>query len=120
MIGWKLDPAQREQLLAKFPPRYERAIADHVTLKARVDKAAGLPSETWAEIVGRGDDGRGVEAMVVRLGAGTRRPDGSTFHITWSLANGRRPVESNDVLARGDWEPIDPPVRVALIPAVFQ
>jgi hypothetical protein len=57
--------------------------------------------------------------LVVRIAGSTERPDGGTFHITWSLANGRRAVESNDVLARGDWLPVEPPVRVQLSPAVF-
>ncbi len=40
----------------------------------------------------------GVEAMVVAIDGTTDRPDGSTYHITWSLGDGRRARESNDVL----------------------
>ncbi len=119
VIGWKLDPAEREALLARFPPRYARTIADHVTLRAHVDDAAALPPPCVAAIVGRSDDGRGVEAMVVQIEGSTGRPDGSTYHITWSLEPGRKAVESNDVIAKRGWKPVDPPQPVTLQPACF-
>ena len=117
-LGWKLDRDQREELLRQFPPRYARAIADHVTLKAHGKTDAPLPDPAPdAEIVGRADDGQGVEAMVVRLGGTTDRPDGSTWHITWSLRPGRRAKESNDVIAAYGWTDLQQPVRVRLTPA---
>jgi hypothetical protein len=70
-------------------------------------------------IVGRSDDGRGVEAMVVQIDGSTGRPDGGTYHITWSLGAGRRAVESNDVIKACRWDAIDPPVPVLLEPALF-
>ena len=36
----------------------------------------------------------------------TDRPDGSTYHITWSLGPGRQARESNDVLRERGWEAI--------------
>lgn len=117
VIGWKLDPDQRKELLQQFPPKFRNVIADHVTLRAKTSKDAPLPQETDAEIVGRVDDGSGVEAMVVRLGGTTDRPDGSTYHITWSLADGRRAKESNDVLAACEWVMFDLPMPVRLRPA---
>lgn len=114
MIGWTLDRSERARLLERFPPKYARVVADHVTLSAKVARDSELPDEASAEIVGRSDDGRGVEAMVVRVGGTTDRPDGSTYHITWSLAEGRQAVESNVVIARSGWTPIDPPVPVSL------
>ena len=75
--------------------------------------------EADAEIVGRADDGAGVEAMVVRLGGTTDRPDGSTYHITWSLGPGRKPRESNDVLRDRGWERLRAPIDIDLQPARF-
>ena len=37
VIGWKLDRAQRQELLDRFPARYAHAIADHVTLKTNAE-----------------------------------------------------------------------------------
>lgn len=117
--GWKLDRSQRDELLARFSPRYANAVADHVTLKAGVPQHTVPPQDTDGEIVGRADDGQGVEAMVVRVAGSTARPGGGTFHITWSLADGRRAKESNDVIAARGFTAIDPPVPVQLKGALF-
>ena len=119
VIGWALDRNQRRELLQQFPPRFGNVVADHVTLKAHVARSAALPSETEGEIVGRIDDGQGVEALVVRIGGTTDRPDGSTYHITWSLGEGRRAKESNDVIAELGWEPIELPMPILLEPKRF-
>lgn len=117
VIGWKLDRGQRAELLQQFPPRYPKIVADHVTLEVRAAQRAELPCETQGEIVGRADDGKGVEAMVVRIDGTTDRPDGSIYHITWSLEDVRKARESNDVLRAQGWEEIDLPMPVALHPA---
>lgn len=120
VTGWKLDREQRKELLQQFPPKFENVVADHVTLQAKASADAPLPDETMGEIVGRVDDGKGVEAMVVSIGGTTDRPDGSTYHITWSLSDGRRAKESNDVLAERRWERFDLPMPVKLQPARFR
>ena len=119
VIGWKLDREQRKELLQQFPPRYRNVDADHVTLQTRASAEAALPDETLGEIVGRVDDGDGVEALVVAIGGTTGRPDGSIYHITWSLEPGRKARESNDLLRDKGWSHIDTPVAVTLEPARF-
>ncbi len=116
VIGWKLDRSKREELLRRFAPRYPEAVADHVTLEK---SEAPLPPPGAARIVGHADDGQGVEAMVVAIDGSTDRPDGSTFHITWSLAPGRRAVESNDVLRERGWDALGEPIPVTVTPARF-
>lgn len=117
-IGWALDQAEREALLKRFPPRYAKPVADHVTLKFG-DAEAHLPTETAGEIVGEADDGRGVQAMVVRIGGTTDRPDGSTYHVTWSLGPGRQAKESNDVIRRSGWRRFEAPVPLSLAPSSY-
>jgi hypothetical protein len=114
VIGWKLDREQRKELLQQFPPRYRNVDADHVTLRTGAAEDSPLPDDTLGEIVGRVDDGKGVEAMVVAIGGTTGRPDGSIYHITWSLEPGRKAQESNDVLAARDWTAFDLPMPVKL------
>jgi hypothetical protein len=118
VIGWLLAQDDRERLLAQFKPTYEKVVAHHVTLRT---EAAGdpLPHEVRAQIVGRTDDEAGVEAMVVAIDGTTDRPDGSTYHITWSLGDGRRARESNDVLKERGWEELDHPIPIKLEPARF-
>jgi hypothetical protein len=116
VIGWKLDRSERQALLERFPPRYPEAVADHVTLEK---SEAPPPPPVAARIVGHADDGEGVEAMVVAIDGATDRPDGSTFHITWSLAPGRRAVESNGLLKERGWDALGEPIPVTVTPARF-
>ena len=116
ITGWKLDRTQRAELLERLPPRYEKVVADHVTL-ARAEPDDPLPNSVNAEAVGHIDDDQGVEAIVVAIDGTTDRPDGSTYHITWSLGPRRRARESNDVLANGPWQPLREPIPLTLIPA---
>ncbi len=116
-IGWLVDQEQRVELLQQFPPRYEKTVADHVTLQSGTDEA--LPEAAIGEIIGRADDGEGVEALVVSIDGSADRPGGGTYHITWSLAEGREAKESNDVIDTEGWADLDLPVPVTLHPAEF-
>lgn len=113
--GWKLDRQQREELLRQYPPRYPHTVADHVTF-APIGVEPVPDPVAEARIVGKADDGSGVEAMVVELNGSTRRPDGGTWHITWSLGHGRQAKESNDVIAAKGYEGTNGP-GVVLTPA---
>ena len=118
VIGWLLAEDDRERLLKQFPPKFEKTVAHHVTLKTDAANDP-LPHEVRAEIVGRTDDDAGVEAMVVTIDGTPDRPDGSTYHITWSLGEGRRARESNDVLKERGWDELDHPIPVKLEPGRF-
>ena len=117
VIGWLLDPESRDMLLAHIPPIYARTIAHHVTLKSGATRDEEAPEAKSAEVVGVADDGAGVQALAVRLNGTTDRPDGSTYHITWSLEPGRHARESNDVLAQRGWTPLDAPIPIRLTPS---
>ena len=119
VIGWKLPRDEREALLRRFEPAYANVVADHVTLRVGADPDTQLPREVDARIVGRADDGDSLECLVVEIDGSTDRPDGSTYHITWSLGDGRKARESNDVLRERGWQHVDTPVPVTLEPARF-
>ena len=120
VTGWKLSPDDREMLLQRFPAKYAKVIADHVTLRVGALPETPLPRQPRsARIVGRADDGKSLECMVVDLDGTTDRPDGSTYHITWSLGPGRKARESNDLLSERGWEPLQSPVEITLEPARF-
>jgi hypothetical protein len=120
VTGWKLPSDERKRLLERFPAKYERTIADHVTLRAGASQDGSLPPEVNAEIVGHADDGKSLECLVVEIDGTTDRPDGSTYHITWSLGPGREAKESNALLRDRGWRGIDRSLPVELKPAVFK
>jgi hypothetical protein len=119
VIGWLLAQNDRAKLLQRFPPKYDKTVAHHVTLSAGAAASTPLPPEVKAHIVGHADDDQGVEAMVVAIDGTTDRPDGSIYHIAWSLGPGRRARESNDVLKERGWHEIDPPIPITLKPDRF-
>jgi len=119
VTGWKLTSDERASLLDRFPPKYENVVADHVTLRTGATAETPLPREVEADIVGQADDGHSLECLVVSIDGTTDRPDGSTYHITWSLGAGRRARESNDVLRELGWKPLDKSIPVQLEPARF-
>jgi hypothetical protein len=119
VTGWKLPRDERERLLRRFPPKYENVIADHVTLLTGATPQTPLPRKPDARIAGRADDGKSLECLVVELDGTTDRPDGSTYHITWSLGPARKARESNDVLRERGWDRLDAPIPIELVPARF-
>ena len=119
VTGWKLPSDERERLLERFPPQYENVVADHVTLNVGASQQTPLPRDVDAEVVGRADDGKSLECLVVRIGDTTERPDGSIYHITWSLGPTRKAKESNDVLREQDWDHLEKPIPIELEPARF-
>jgi len=119
VTGWKLPQPDRSTLLDRFPPKYQKVVADHVTLRVGATRETPLPRKPEARIVGRADDGDSLECLVVELDGTTDRPDGSIYHITWSLGAGRKAKESNDVLREQGWEHLPAPIDVELEPARF-
>ncbi len=100
--AYVLPPQARDALLAMFPPRYPNLVGHHITVEYGVADDAPLPFAPFMpKIVGIADDGAGVEALVVEIDGSTNRPAGGTWHITWSLADGREARESNDAIAAG-------------------
>lgn len=120
VTGWKLPETERELLLRQFPPKYENVVADHVTLRGGASSSTPLPERPRSsKVVGRADDCDSLECLVVEIDGTTHRPDGSTYHVTWSLGPGRRARQSNDLLRDRGWDYIEKPIPVELTPARF-
>lgn len=94
--GYLLTDKTRNTLLALFPPRYEKVVAHHVTETFGVAAMTRPPEmpET-VTVIGYIDSGDGVEGLLVEVNGSTHRPDGSQYHVTWSLAEGRKAFETN-------------------------
>ena len=120
--GWSLSESDRTYLLRIIPPSYPDVIAEHVTCRFGVDDDMPLPTETGGIVVGHVDDGAGVQALVVEIGGTTQRPDGRTYHITWSLdrSAGRKPADSNEAILELGWETFPLQFPVGLHPAMFR
>jgi hypothetical protein len=57
-----------------------------------------------------------LECLVVSIDGATHREDGATYHITHSLQEPRRPVDSNAILRAGGFTPtFDEPIEAVLM-----
>lgn len=106
-IAWEIPETERARLLALFPTVYPDVVAHHITHAFGVPEDRELPTHTEGVIVGICDDCDGVQALVVDMGH--ERPDGGTYHITWSLdrAKGRTPKESNTAIENEGYYPVE-------------
>ena len=107
-VAFVLDASSKQKLLEQFPPKYSDVYADHITYQYGVPRPETMPSSEDVQVVGYGS-GEGIEALVVAINGSTKRLDGGTYHITWSLERHRgfRPKDSNVMLEHG-WEAVSP------------
>lgn len=117
--GYKLSERDRGILAKQFPPKYPKFVGHHVTTAFGTSDSDPLPpTADRYEIVGYTDSGDGLEALVVSIDGNTTRPDGSIYHITWSLDPAKySPKNSNDLVKEG-FESITP-IEVDLVPTFF-
>jgi hypothetical protein len=116
-LAFNLTEDAIERLRRKFPPRYERFVCHHVTIVFGVHAPAQLPPVSSAiAVVGHLDDGLGLEALIVEVDGSRQRPDGGAFHITHSLAPGRRSAESNEAIRSHGWTALAEPIPIAATP----
>jgi hypothetical protein len=119
--GWELPEGERSRLLSLFPAVYPDVVAHHITRTFGVTEDEPLPEETQAVVVGIANDGERVQALVCEVGGTTTRPDGKTYHVTWSLdrEQGAKPAMSNDVIREKKWDAV-PRIPFKVIPKLFQ
>jgi hypothetical protein len=110
--GWKLSEKSRVELLETFAPKFPDIIAHHITLNLTGE----LPLPVQAQIVGYATDGLGIEALIAKINTTTIRPDGKTYHITWSLTRpDYKPMDSNRIISLYGFEPVTP-INIEVIP----
>ncbi|ASV44311.1 hypothetical protein PBI_SCTP2_296 [Salicola phage SCTP-2] len=103
---YKLNDSTVKKLKKLFPPQYSKFIGHHVTWKfGDVSEDDIPPNNAKIELVGYADSEDGLEALVVSVNGKTERPDGSVYHVTWSLDPAKySPVDSNELLQKQGWK----------------
>ena len=119
--AYVLTDESRAQLETKYPPKYEKFIGHHVTVEFGVPADAEPPEEAVVKVLGRVDSGDGLEALVVSVNGETSRPDGSKYHITWSLnPESYKPVDSNELLKKTYNYTMSLPITIDTVPQVLK
>lgn len=116
--AYLLSQTGRKTLMDIFKPKYSRTVAHHVTVQFGNVTEDSVPDAADIEVVGYIDSGDGLEALVVSVNGAVDRPDGSVYHITWSLQNGYKPVDSNKVIKKYGYEYLVEPISIETIPQV--
>lgn len=104
-LAYEVPEDARKDLAEMFPPKYPEFIGHHITQTFGVSNPGELAvPQAHIKVVGYAEED-GLEALVVEVNGSKRRPDGKIYHITWSLdrTKGKKPVMSNDLIARGHW-----------------
>lgn len=100
-LAFEVPMASRLALMKLFPPKYDDFIGHHITEQFGVPPST--PERTAkVKVVGYVEED-GLEALVVEVDGELHRPDGKTYHITWSLdySKGKKPVMSNALIQQG-------------------
>jgi hypothetical protein len=119
--AFELSNADRSKLAQVFPPKFPEFIGHHITYKRGAKSDQPLPEASTFKVVGYACDPDGVEALVVTVDGTTTRPDGKTFHITWSIDReaGFKPVSSNDLIERLGYEPLPNAINITATAKFF-
>jgi len=119
--AYVLTDESRRRLEEKYPPKYPKFIGHHITVDFGVPAGAEAPEEAEVKVLGINDSGDGLEALVVSVNGKTKRPDGSKYHITWSLDPERySPKDSNELLQNSYWYTMSLPRVIDTIPQVLK
>lgn len=112
--AFELSNADRSKLAQTFPPKFSDFIGHHITVNRGAKSDQPLPEANSFKVVGYACDPDGIEALIVSVDGSTTRPDGRTYHITWSLDReaGFKPVSSNDLIARLGYEPLSNAINI--------
>ena len=95
----EISAESRILLLKTFPPKYSSVFAEHITVgSGKSDEPPLMPQN--AVVIGVADDGKGLQALVIKADGSLERPDGKMYHVTLSLdPEGMAPKEF-DVTAK--------------------
>jgi hypothetical protein len=117
-----LDAASKAKIQDQYTPQFPTFVGHHVTYEFGSRDTAPLPpgGEYW--VVGysmtkeRRLNGSGIEALVVSIDGSTNRPDGGTYHITWSYGPGYAAKDSNKIIDQG-YTKLTHPIKIIMTPA---
>lgn len=109
-LAFVLDENTRAMLLLSFHPRFTKVYCHHVTIEFNLTAekleaiTKKLGSKVKATLTGfsRNDE---LQVATVKVNGETKRPDGGTYHLTYSLTPPAKPVDSNRLLTYTNGEP---------------
>lgn len=104
-----LDESSRQKILRRFPPKFQKVIAHHVTYYYGASVDREMPDVDSIKVIGYISD-EYIEAAICEINGKRKSPDGRIFHVTISLdPSHRQPKDVNKLLYQGkEWEQVAP------------
>ncbi len=93
--GWMIDAQDRAKLMRQFPPLFEVEVVSHVTQSVSRDSKVEFPIDAKIVIYDM-IVADGMQIALVSVNGKTTRPDGETYHITWSHKKDLAPKQAKD------------------------
>jgi hypothetical protein len=124
-IAFNLTEKSRQDVLAKIPPRFSEIFCEHITHIYGVSKETDgarsadlMPAKPRSvRAFAYSTDALGVETLLVEIDGTKLRPDGKPYHLTISLAEGRRQMDSNTVIEQYGSKLLPEPIELDVEPA---
>lgn len=118
--AYVLDGKSRRKLAKQFPPVNPEFVGHHVTSKFGVSPSTPIPQPADVQVVGHAEED-GLEAFVVSVNGKVERPDGSLYHVTWSIdrSKGKKPKDSNALVQKG-YSHISPGFPIRTTPEILR
>jgi hypothetical protein len=105
-LAYNLSDESRSEILARFPPKFQKVKCHHITYLFDVSDEE-IPPRATAQVIGYSNNDY-IECVVVKINDSEIRPDGKTFHITLSHDDEASASDSNVLLSEVGFTPIDP------------
>lgn len=118
--GWVIELTERDRIRAVIRPVYNDTFPQNLMCEFGATQA---PSATSGGVVGWFDDQQGQQMVIFRIDGSVLRPDGRPYQLSWSrdyALMGKKPFDSRKPLLITEWQSLDEPVVIALVPQLFR
>lgn len=117
--GWELSQFEHSRLMFEIPPIYNDTFQQYLVYQYN---SKAVPIATSGDVVGTYDNKEGQQVLIFSIDETILRPDNRILHLSWSrdyAIIGRKPFHSGHPLDIGDWQKLEAPITVVLIPRLF-
>lgn len=111
--AYPLAAADREKLLNRFPPKYARVVADHLTAEGLRSMDKVIEGPATGAVIGESVGG-GIQSLIVTVNGNETTTDGTPFHITWSAEPGVSTGTAGEAAKKHGFARLKAPIAIDL------
>jgi hypothetical protein len=111
--AYPLTAADRARLLTRFPPRFSRVIADHISAEGLHSMDKVREGAATGQVIGVANGDR-YQALVVTIDGRQTTSEGTPFHLSWSVEAGFASGGVGLAIVRDGFEILPMPIDIDL------